>query len=129
MVPVPLRVDEQARAWTLDVQLLAAAITPETKLLVLNSPHNPTGKTFSQDEMEAIADIVRKVRALVRCGRVWCNYIQVETLPRKTPSKAFVAGRHVSVSHTAEVHLKTSGDKESPWCGWFVVMLSRLMID
>jgi len=59
-VPVPLAVDEEAHRWSLDVSKLEAAITPRTKLLVLNSPHNPTGKTFNDDEMQAIAAIVRK---------------------------------------------------------------------
>ena len=62
-VPVPMAVEEEAHRWSLDVGKLEAAITPRTKLLVLNSPHNPTGKTFNDGEMEAIAAIVRKVSA------------------------------------------------------------------
>lgn len=38
---------------------IAAAITPNTKLLILNSPCNPTGAVWSNDELIAIADIVR----------------------------------------------------------------------
>ena len=34
---------------------LAAAVTPKTRLLILNSPHNPTGKVFDRDELEVIA--------------------------------------------------------------------------
>jgi N-succinyldiaminopimelate aminotransferase len=37
------------------VEALAAAITPRTRLVLVNSPHNPTGKVFSWDELEAIA--------------------------------------------------------------------------
>ena len=37
---------------------LEAAITPNTKLLVLNSPSNPTGRVYTPDEVRAIADIV-----------------------------------------------------------------------
>ena len=59
-VPVALNVDEEAHRWELDVSRLAAAITPRTKLLVLNSPHNPTGKTFSATEMDQVAEIVRQ---------------------------------------------------------------------
>ena len=44
----------------LDMEELEAIITPQTKLLILNSPHNPTGKMFSRTEMERIADVVRK---------------------------------------------------------------------
>jgi N-succinyldiaminopimelate aminotransferase len=38
-----------------DLDALAAAITPKTRLLLVNSPHNPTGKVFSDDELAAIA--------------------------------------------------------------------------
>ncbi len=39
---------------------IAAAITPKTKLLILNSPCNPTGAVWNRAELEAIADIVRQ---------------------------------------------------------------------
>ncbi|HEY8545074.1 MAG TPA: pyridoxal phosphate-dependent aminotransferase [Acidimicrobiales bacterium] len=38
-----------------DPDALAAAVTPRTRLVLLNSPHNPTGKVFSDDELAAIA--------------------------------------------------------------------------
>eukprot|EP00542_Grammatophora_oceanica_P011579 CAMPEP_0194043440 /NCGR_PEP_ID=MMETSP0009_2-20130614/15059_1 /TAXON_ID=210454 /ORGANISM="Grammatophora oceanica, Strain CCMP 410" /LENGTH=556 /DNA_ID=CAMNT_0038687641 /DNA_START=112 /DNA_END=1782 /DNA_ORIENTATION=+ len=41
--------------WVLDEQELRKAISPNTKAIVLNSPHNPTGKLFSRGEMESIA--------------------------------------------------------------------------
>jgi N-succinyldiaminopimelate aminotransferase len=42
-------------AYAFSVDDLAAAITPKTRLLLLNSPHNPTGKVFSADELAVIA--------------------------------------------------------------------------
>lgn len=57
--PVPLAVDDDARCWRLDIAALERACSSRTKLLVLNSPHNPTGTAFTQEEMEAIAEIVR----------------------------------------------------------------------
>jgi N-succinyldiaminopimelate aminotransferase len=41
--------------WALDGGELRAAIGPRTRALVLNSPHNPTGKVFSRDELEIVA--------------------------------------------------------------------------
>lgn len=41
-----------------DPELLRAAITARTKVLLLNSPHNPTGSVFTRAELTAIADIV-----------------------------------------------------------------------
>jgi aspartate/methionine/tyrosine aminotransferase len=45
---------------TLDMVALEAAITDRTRLLILNTPHNPTGKVFSRAEYEAIAALVRR---------------------------------------------------------------------
>jgi N-succinyldiaminopimelate aminotransferase len=41
--------------WSFDPAALERAITPRTRLLLLNSPHNPTGKVFNIDELELIA--------------------------------------------------------------------------
>jgi len=41
--------------YAFSLEQLRAAITPKTKLLLLNSPHNPTGKVFTRDELTAIA--------------------------------------------------------------------------
>jgi N-succinyldiaminopimelate aminotransferase len=41
--------------WSFDPERLAAAVTPRTRLILLNSPHNPTGKVFSREELEVIA--------------------------------------------------------------------------
>lgn len=46
--------------FALDPAALAAAITPRTRLLVLNSPHNPTGKVFTRDELGVIAEACRR---------------------------------------------------------------------
>jgi N-succinyldiaminopimelate aminotransferase len=51
--PVTLRTPEYA----FDPAALRAAITPRTRLLLLNSPHNPTGKVFSREELEIIAAV------------------------------------------------------------------------
>jgi len=63
--PVPLSVDPHTKQWRIDVDALAAACaTGKPKILVLNSPHNPTGTAFDESEMRAIADLVRKTPGL-----------------------------------------------------------------
>ncbi|QIM51195.1 pyridoxal phosphate-dependent aminotransferase [Hydrogenophaga crocea] len=44
----------QAGAWTLDLDALRAAVTPATRLLIVNAPANPTGFTLTADEQRAI---------------------------------------------------------------------------
>jgi N-succinyldiaminopimelate aminotransferase len=52
-VPVTLR----APRFRPDLDELASKITARTRLILLNSPHNPTGSVFTRDELQAIADI------------------------------------------------------------------------
>jgi aspartate/methionine/tyrosine aminotransferase len=58
-VPVPLYLRE-SRGFNFDPQELADKITPRTRLLILNSPQNPTGGVIPRRDMEAIAEILRK---------------------------------------------------------------------
>jgi kynurenine aminotransferase len=46
-----------ASEWTLDMTELESKCTPRTKMIVLNTPHNPLGKVFSKEELEAIGRI------------------------------------------------------------------------
>lgn len=54
----PYDVDDPDSAgdWILDKEVLKAKVTTRTKAILLNSPHNPTGKIFTRDEMESIAE-------------------------------------------------------------------------
>ncbi len=43
--------------WSFDPEELAAAFGSRTRVLLLNTPHNPTGKVFSREELELVADL------------------------------------------------------------------------
>ena len=45
--------------WSFDPDVLAAAFGPRTRLVLLNSPHNPTGKVFTRTELAQIAELCR----------------------------------------------------------------------
>jgi N-succinyldiaminopimelate aminotransferase len=56
--PVPLRPPtDGAGPWTFDPAEVRAAITPRTRILLLNTPHNPTGKVFTDEELRCLADL------------------------------------------------------------------------
>ena len=57
--PVPIHLHE-ARDFAFDVAELERLITPRTRLLILNYPHNPTGGTLTRKDLEAIAAILRR---------------------------------------------------------------------
>ncbi len=54
----PVAVPLEAPGYRLDPERLAAAITPRTRALLLNTPHNPTGRVFDEAEMAAVTDFV-----------------------------------------------------------------------
>jgi len=58
-VPVPLPLLE-SKGYAFDVEYLESRITEKTRLLILNSPHNPTGGVLDRDTLEQIADIVKR---------------------------------------------------------------------
>ena len=58
-VPVPCPLHE-SRGWTYDLDELAAAITPRTRAIYINSPGNPTGGVLSRADIEAIAALAEK---------------------------------------------------------------------
>ncbi len=49
-----------AADWKLDMDRLADAFSERTRMLIINTPHNPVGKMFSREELEQIADIVQR---------------------------------------------------------------------
>jgi len=67
--PVALR--PQDGAWTLDLQRLLDAITPATRLLIVNAPNNPTGWTLSRAEQQAILAHCRRTGTWILADEVY----------------------------------------------------------
>ncbi len=61
-IDVPMRLEPgiDGLAWSLDVAKIAAAVTPRTRALIINSPANPTGWTASVEELRALLAIARE---------------------------------------------------------------------
>lgn len=82
--PVTLRPPD----YGFDVDELRAAITPKTKLLLINTPHNPTGKVLDRAEMQSIADLAIEHDLIVLTDEVYehlvfddSQHIAMATLP------------------------------------------------
>ncbi|EIE98995.1 pyridoxal phosphate-dependent aminotransferase [Saccharomonospora glauca] len=67
---VPLRAPE----WRFDPAELAAAFTPRTKAVLLNTPHNPTGRVLDREELDHLAALCEKWGALVISDEVYSAY-------------------------------------------------------
>ena len=76
----------KAGAWTLDLDALLAAITPATKLLIVNAPNNPTGWTLAPDEQRAILAHCRKTGTWILADEVYENLYYEPTAQACAPS-------------------------------------------
>jgi len=72
---VPKLVRLEPPNWELPRDALAAAFGPRTKLLVMNTPMNPTGKVFGVDELDFIADLLVRHDAYAVCDEVYEHLI------------------------------------------------------
>lgn len=63
---VPRKVGLEAPAFDLDLDAIGAAIGRRTRLVIVNSPHNPTGRIYARDTLETLADLLD--RASTRVG-------------------------------------------------------------
>lgn len=78
-------------AWTLDLQRLLDAITPATRLLIVNAPNNPTGWTLSREEQEAILAHCRRTGTWILADEVYERLYYEPTANRCAPSFLDVA--------------------------------------
>ena len=82
---VPLR-PGQGGAWQLDLAELLAAITPATRLLVVNAPNNPSGWTLSADEQRAILAHCRQTGTWILADEVYERLYYAPTVNGCAPS-------------------------------------------
>ena len=71
-VPVPI-IEE--KGFSLDVNNLKSLITPKTKMIVLNSPQNPTGGIIEKNDLEAIADLAKKHDLIILADEIYSEIV------------------------------------------------------
>lgn len=90
MVTVPMAEPSEANGqrWTLDIEALERAVTPKTRLLLWCHPHNPTGRVYDDDELNALADVVERHDLLVCSDELHCDLILEGTAHRPLAKSA-----------------------------------------
>lgn len=79
--------DAAATMWTFDANELRATFGPKTKAIIINTPHNPTGKVFTRDELQLIADLCVEHDVIAITDEVYdrlvfeAKHIALATLP------------------------------------------------
>ena len=72
--PVPVRLREE-RGFRMDLDELAALVTPRTRLLILNSPQNPTGGVLTREDVKAIARLATDHDLLVISDEIYSQIV------------------------------------------------------
>jgi aspartate/methionine/tyrosine aminotransferase len=87
----PVEVALQPPAWRVDSAALESAVTPRTRAILFNNPHNPTGRLFEPGELEAVAAVAREHDLIVISDEVWehvlldgRSFTPIATLPGMT---------------------------------------------
>jgi len=95
----PRMVRLHAPDWTLDEAELRAAFGPRTRALILNTPHNPTGKVFTREELELIARLAQEHDCLVVTDEIYeyilyddAEHLSIASLPDMAERTITISG-------------------------------------
>jgi arginine:pyruvate transaminase len=111
VVKVPLRSE---RRFHVDPEEIEEAVTPKTRAVLLNTPHNPTGAVLTREEVQAVAEICSRHDLWLICDEVYASltFDQPHISPAGLPG---MATRSVTVSSLSKSHAMTG------WrLGWVV---------
>ncbi|MEM4620015.1 MAG: pyridoxal phosphate-dependent aminotransferase [Desulfurococcaceae archaeon] len=75
VVYVSLLFRNTIEGFKLDIESIENAITPRTKLIVINNPHNPTGAVFTREELDQLVEIARKKGILILADEIYDNFV------------------------------------------------------
>ncbi len=89
-VPVLVAMQAGADGYSVPWQQVAAAVTPRTRLIIINTPHNPTGSVLRASDLQALAEIVRGTDILLLSDEVYEHMV-------------YDGARHESVSRYPEL--------------------------
>src|SRR3990167_6796270 len=106
-------------AWTLDLQALLDAVTPATRLLIVNAPNNPTGWTLGRAEQQAILEHCRKTGTWILADEVYERLYYEKTPNGCAPSFLDVASPddRLVVAHSFSKSFLMTGWR----LGWLVM--------
>jgi len=68
---VPREIALQPPEWQIEAEAVRTSVGPRTRVILLNNPHNPTGRLFERDELDVIASVVREHDLIVISDEVW----------------------------------------------------------
>ncbi|MDX2149754.1 MAG: pyridoxal phosphate-dependent aminotransferase [Bryobacteraceae bacterium] len=126
-VPMPL---VESRGFSFDLDLLRDKLTDRTKMLVLNSPQNPTGGVIPPDDIRAIAEMVRDRDLIVLSDEIYSRIYYGETAPFSIASLPGMLERTIILDGFSKTYAMTGwrmGYGVMP--AWLVDAVNKLMVN
>ncbi|HEX4215753.1 MAG TPA: aminotransferase class I/II-fold pyridoxal phosphate-dependent enzyme [Candidatus Dormibacteraeota bacterium] len=102
----PRYVTMRAPDWTFDPDELRAAFSPRTRAIVVNTPHNPTGKVYTREELELVAELCLEHDVLAFTDEIYEHlvyegeHVSLATLPGMADRTVTVSGASKTYSVT-----------------------------
>ncbi|MEX2333318.1 MAG: methionine aminotransferase [Pseudohongiella sp.] len=93
-VHIPMLEPDTERGWAIDWERVAGQINARTRLIIINSPHNPSGSVLARQDLDTLAELIRDRDILVLSDEVYEHMV-------------FAGGRHESVLCHAELKEKS----------------------
>jgi aspartate aminotransferase len=126
-VPIPLVVE---RGFSFDLDTLRKRLSPKTKLLILNSPQNPTGGLIRPEDMHAIADLVRDRDLMVLSDEIYSRIYYGPDAPVSIASLPGMLEKTIILDGFSKTYAMTGwrmGYGVMP--EWLVEAVSKLMVN
>ncbi len=125
-VPVPLI---EARGFSLDLDVLERSLSDRTKMLILNSPHNPTGGVIPADDLRSIADMVRDRDLMILSDEIYSR-IYFDERPQSITSLPGMLEKTIILDGFSKTYAMTGwrlGYGVMP--EWLVDAVNKLMVN
>ena len=126
-VPIPL---VESRDFSFDLNVLKDSITDKTKMLILNSPQNPTGGVIPADDIRAIADMVRERDIIVLSDEIYCRIYYGDESPLSIASLPGMQEKTIILDGFSKIYAMTGwrlGYGVMPL--WLVDAVNKLMVN
>ena len=104
---IPVYVPLQPPDWSLDEDLLRAAFNEKTQAIIINTPHNPTGRVFNMEELTLIADLCKEYDAICISDEVYEHLVFNENKHIPIASLPGMWERTVTISSAAKTFTVT----------------------
>jgi len=94
----PRYVALRGKNWTFDPDELAKAFNPRTRAIIVNTPHNPTGKVFSRDEFRLIAALCQKHGVIAITDEVYEHILYDDAVHTRLATLPGMEDRAITIS-------------------------------